>query len=55
MIDGLSGERLPAIDFAHDDRPEASKAQNNIRRSVRRWQHGLRLDPSCPSSKFLRQ
>ena len=46
MIDGLSGERLPAIDLAHVDLSGGEQRPEQHGRGVCRGQHGLRLDPT---------
>jgi hypothetical protein len=46
LIDGLGGEGLPAIDLAHVDLAGSEQSPEQHRGGVRRWQHGLGLDPS---------
>jgi hypothetical protein len=45
LIDGLCGERLPAIDLAHVDLSGSEQRPEQHGRGVGRRQHGLGLDP----------
>src|SRR5450756_882173 len=46
LIDGLCGERLPAINLAHVDLTRGKQRPEQHGSGVCRRQHGLRLDPS---------
>src|SRR5580692_9826416 len=46
LIDGLCCKRLPAVDLTHVDLTRGEQRPEQHRRSLCRWQYGLRFDPA---------
>ena len=46
LIDGLCCKRPPAVDLTHVDLTRGEQRPEQHRRSICRWQYGLRFDPA---------